>query len=66
MNTKVHQMVFKIIDGVIPKDCIMGKPPRSQLFLVLDDHTSYEFYSSVSIETTSGDDKLSSIMFASI
>jgi len=43
MKENAFQIVGKTIIGVIIKETKTGRPPYSQLFLVFDDHTSFEF-----------------------
>jgi hypothetical protein len=59
MKDNAHQIVGKTIIGVIIKKTKHNRPPRSQLFLIFDDHTSYEFYSDAAINPTGGLDKMS-------
>jgi hypothetical protein len=44
MKTAAHEIIGKTIIGVIIKENKCNTAPHSQLFLVFDDHTSYEFY----------------------
>lgn len=58
MKTEMEQILGKTIIGVIIKENLQDRPPRSQLFLIFDDHSSYEFYSSDGyIQPTGGLDK---------
>jgi hypothetical protein len=59
MKDEASQIVGKRIIGVIIKNTKTGRPPNSQLFLVFDDHTSFEFYSDAPIKPTGGIDKMS-------
>jgi len=59
MKDNAYQIVGKTITGVIIKQHKFKGAPRSQLFLVFDDHTSYEFYADAPIEPTGGIDKMS-------
>jgi len=54
-RTEVAQIVGKRISGVIVKGC--PTPPRAQIFLMFDDGTYYEFYSSVEITCAGGVDR---------
>ena len=58
MKDNVYQIVGKIIIGVIIKETKLKRSPHHQLFLVFDDHTSYEFYSDATIKPTGGLDKM--------
>ena len=59
MKDNAHLAVGKKIIGIIIKETKTGKPPISQLFLVFDDHTSFEFYADAPIKPTGGVDKMS-------
>ncbi len=59
MKDNAYQIVGKTIIGVIIKQRKFKGAPHSQLFLVFDDHTSYEFYSDTTIKPTGGLDKMS-------
>ena len=59
MKDEAYHVVGKRIIGVIIKETKTGRPPYSQLFLVFDDHTSFEFYADSPIEPTGGVDKMS-------
>ena len=59
MKDEAYQVVGKMIIGVIMKETKTGRPPHSQLFLVFDDHTSFEFYADAPIKPTGGVDKMS-------
>lgn len=59
MKDNAHQIVGKTIIGVIIKETKLKRPPYHQLFLIFDDHTSYEFYSDTTIKPTGGLDKMS-------
>ena len=59
MKENAFQIVGKTIIGVIIKETKTGRPPYSQLFLVFDDHTSFEFDSDAPIKPTGGVDKMS-------
>jgi hypothetical protein len=54
MKSGVKEILGKTITGVIAKIARNGLPPRSQVFLVFDDNTYYEFFSYAEICGTSG------------
>ena len=45
MKHEVEKIIGKRIVGVVMKETKKEFQPSSQLFLLFDDHTSYEFYS---------------------
>ena len=54
-DTAIRDIVGKRIRGVIVKKC--PTPPRAQIFLMFDDRTFYEIWSSVEISSASGLDR---------
>ncbi len=55
MKTEAEQILGKTIVGIIIKQNKQRRSPQSQLFLVFDDHTTYEFWSpDGGIRTTGG------------
>ena len=51
-NSAIDGIVGKRINGVIVKEC--PTPPRAQIFLMFDDRSFYEIWSSVEISSASG------------
>lgn len=59
MKDAAHKIIGKTIIGIIMKKSKFNRPPHNQLFLIFDDHTSYEFYADKPIYPTGGVDKMS-------
>lgn len=53
----ISKLVGKTIIGVIKKENIRGTTPASQIFLLFNDNTYYEFYSFSNIMSTSDIDE---------
>jgi len=54
-RAEVGQIIGKRIGGVIVKEC--PSAPRAEVFLIFEDGTYYEFYSSVEITCAGGVDR---------
>jgi len=57
MKTAVKSIIGKTISGVLVKESPDPTPPASQVFLVFDDGTYYEFFSNSKICGAGGIDE---------